>query len=661
MKHPWPKKNQWRQFFKVLSLKEKIFFSIFFFSFLSSSLYLLRVFYFKNTKLVPAYGGEYVEGVIGFPRYINPVYAPLSEIDSDLTELIFSGLLKYEKDGKIELDLAKDYQILEDGRVYQFHLKNNLFWSDGHPLTVDDIIFTIETIQNPEIKSPLRPAWLGVEVEKISEKIVQFRLKNSSAVFLENCTLKIIPKHIWANVPPSNFLRSLTNFHPLGSGPYKFAGLSEGKSGKIVSLTLIENHYYYGKKPFLPKITLRFYETTEELLAAFRTGEIKGFGWDNFDGLNLFAENFNLYRFSLPRYFAVFFNLKNSKLLSEKEVRIALNYATNKEELVKAVLFGEGEIINSPILPELYGFEGPKRTYPFNPEKTKEILEKAGFKDEDGDGFLEKIIQKEPPFQFKNDLVFGMESQEVKELQKCLAKDKEIYPGGEATGYFGSKTKEAVIRFQEKYKDEILKPIGREKGTGDVKEMTRKKLNEICFEKPIEKVPFKFSLTTADQKILIKTAEILKSQWEKIGAEIEIEIIDQATLEREVLRKKEFDALLYGEMLRLIPDPFPYWHSSQRYELGLNLSNYENKKADLLLEENRKSLEENKRKEKMEEFQEILIEDTPAIFLYTPNYTYIVSKEIQGISFQNEELLVDPSKRFLGIENWYLKTKRVWK
>ncbi len=660
MKNRWPKKNQWRQFFKILSLKEKIFFLFFFFSFLISGLYLFTDFYFKKTKLIPAYGGEYIEGVIGFPRYINPVYAPLSEVDSDLTELIFSGLVKYGKDGKLELDLAKEYQILEDGKVYQFHLKDNLFWSDGHPLTVDDIIFTIETIQNPEIKSPLRPAWLGVEVEKISEKIVQFKLKNSSAVFLENCTLKIIPKHIWGQVPPSNFSRSISNLNPLGSGPYKLAGLSEDKSGKIVSLSLVENHYYYGKKPYLSKITFRFYETPQELILAFQRGEIDGFGWNNFENLNFSFENFNLYRFSLPRYFAVFFNLKNSKLFSEKEVRVALNYATDKEELLKSILFGDGQIIHSPILPHLYGFEPPKNIYHFDLEKAKEILKNAGFKDEDGDGFLEKTIEKEPPFQFKNDLVFGMKSDEVKELQKCLAKDKEVYPEGEISGYFGQKTKEAVIRFQEKYKEEILKPIGREKGTGEVKELTRKKLNEICFQKPVEKIPLKFSLLTGDQKILIETANILKKQWERLGAEVEIKIVDQATLEREILRKKEFDALLYGEMFRLIIDPFPYWHSSQKYELGYNLSNYENKKVDLLLEEIRKSLDENIRKEKLEEFQDLLIEDAPAIFLFTPNYTYIVSKKIQGISYP-ERFIVDFSKRFLGIENWYLNTKRVLK
>ncbi len=660
MKYRWLKKNRWRQFFKILTLKEKVIFVILFFSFLASGIFLLSNFYLENTKIVPTRGGEYVEGTIGFPQYINPIYASFSEVDQDLVELIFSGLMKYGKEGKVELDLAKGYQISDDGKVYQFYLKDNLFWSDGTPLTVDDIIFTIETIQNPEIKSPLRPAWIGVEVEKESDKALRFKLKNSSAVFLENCTLKIIPKHIWASIPPSNFSRAPANLNPVGSGPYKIAGILENKEGEIVSLDLIENPYYYGQRPYLSKISFRFYDKLEELIAAFRMGEIKGFGLSNIKNLNSLAKDLNIYPLSLPRYFAVFFNLKNSKVLAEKEVRIALNYATNKEELLKEVLNGQGKIVDSPVLPELYSFESPKKIYPFDLEKGKEILDRAGFRDENGDGFREKIIIKELPFQFKSDLVFGLESDEVKELQKCLAKDKEIYPEGEITGYFGQKTKEAVIRFQEKYKKEILEPIGLERGTGEVKEKTREKLNEACFEKPEEKIPLKFVLATGDQELLIETAKILKRQWEKLGAEIEIKVFDQATLEREILRKRQFDALLYGEMLRLIPDPFPYWHSSQKGELGLNLSNYDNKNADLALEEARKSLDNKVRGEKLEQFQEILNEEVPAIFLYNPAFTYFVSKEIQGISIA-DKLIVDSSKRFLGIENWYVKTKRAWK
>ena len=160
----------WRQFFKVLTKKEKIAFSLFFLLALGSFIFLSLNFYFKNTKIVPAQGGTHIEGVIGQPRFINPVYAN-SDADRDLVQLIFSGLMKYDENLQIVPGLAKEYPTIEeDGRVHIFRLKENLVWQDNTPLTADDIIFTIKTIQNPDFKSPLQANWVGVEVEKINDK-----------------------------------------------------------------------------------------------------------------------------------------------------------------------------------------------------------------------------------------------------------------------------------------------------------------------------------------------------------------------------------------------------------------------------------------------------------------------------------------------------------
>lgn len=665
-----PSKNQWRQFPKILSPKEKVIFSLFLLLFLSSLSFLSANFYLNNTKIVPAKGGEYIEGVVGLPRFINPIYGSLSDIDRDLTQLIFSGLMKYNLDGGIEPALANGYKILEQGKVYEFELKENLRWQDGQPLTVDDVLFTLQTIQNPDAKSPLRTVWLGVDAEKISDKSLRFNLKNSSAVFLENTVLKIIPKHIWENIPAQNIPLSSLNLNPVGSGPYKLKNIVQNKEGEITSLALIPNPFYYDKKPELQKISFRFFNSEANLIAAFKAGEIKGSSpsqilpsktWEgepaNFSVLSQSADKTTSYFFFLPRYFAIFLNTKDSKLLAEKEIRLALNYGTNKEEILNKAILNYGKPVQSPILPDIYGFKEPSQTYQYDIEKAKEILEKAGFKNGENN-LREKFIKKDLAFQFKNNLSFGSQGSQVQELQKCLAKDSQIYPEAEVSGYFGEKTKAAVIKFQEKYSQDILKPSGLEKGTGEVLGKTRDKLNEVCFEKPEEKIPLKFSLTTVDQEPLIRVAQIIKEQWQKLGAEIELKTAPINTLEREIIRKRNFDALLFGEVLGAIPDPFSFWHSSQKSEFGLNLANYENKKADKLLEQARQSLDEQERKEKLEEFQDILIEDAPVIFLYNPIYPYLVSKEIKGIK---EGIIVDPSKRFSEIENWYINTKRVWK
>ncbi len=657
-----PSKNQWWQFFKILTKKEKIVFFVFLFLFFGSSFFLAVNFYFENTEIKPAGGGQHIEGVVGSPRFINPAYAA-SDVDRDLVELIYSGLMKYNEEGKIVPDLAKEYKILEDGKVYEFYLKEKLFWSDGKPLTADDVIFTIKTIQNPEIKSPLRVNWLGVEVEKISlpeGSALRFSLKDSSAVFLENCTLKIMPEHIWKDISPSNFLLTIQNLKPIGSGPFQLKNLNRNEEGQIISLDLIRNPKYFKEGPNLSQITFYFFKNEEDLIKSYQKGEIKGLTLVSLENLNL-QNGYNLYSLSLPRYFAVFFNPEKSKALSEKEIRRALNYGVNKEEILKEILDGRGKVVESPILPEIYGFQSPTVSYEFNPEKAKEILKSAGFVESGPGGYpgkLVKVIKKEPAFQLQSNLKLGSQGTEVKELQKCLARDPEIYPEGETTGYFGQKTKEAVIRFQEKYKKEILEPQGLEKGTGDVLKSTRTKLNEICFKSSEEVIPLELSLTTVNQPILKKVAELLKRQWETLRAKVEIKTVNSTNFTEEIIRPRDYEMLLFGEVLGAIPDPFPFWHSSQKKDPGLNLAIYENKKSDKLLEEVRESLDENLRMEKLEEFQDVLIGDAPAVFLYNPDYLYLVSKEIKGI---NTKIIVNPSKRFADIEDWYIKTKRAWK
>ena len=654
MPKKWPSKNQWRQFLKVLSKKEIALFFVFLSLAVISSLVLSFNFYFQNTKVVPAEGGVYVEGVLYSPRFINPIYA-VGDVDRDLVELIYARLLRYNEKGEIIPELVKEYKVLEGGKVFEFYLKDDLLWQDGKPLTIDDVIFTIETIQNPSLKSPIRANWLGVEVEKISDSGVSFELKNPSATFIENCTLGILPKHIWEDISYQNFPLSIYNLKPVGSGPYKIQNLSQDSQGNIKSLNLVTNPHYVGNLPNIPKIDFFFFNEEEDLVKAFNSKQIKGMALEEYEDLK--REKATEYPLSLPRYFAVFFNSEESKILADSKVREALNYGTNKEEIIDQVLLGNGKITNSPILPEIYGFEEPEIVYQFDIEKAKSILEEEGFAERE-DGIREKFVKKEPAFQFTSNLIVGSKGSEVTELQKCLAKDTEVYPEGEVTGYFGAKTNTAVIKFQEKYKEEILHPYNLQSGTGKVYKSTREKLNELCAAPTEETLTLSLVLATVDQPALQKTAEILKNQWQELGVNLEIQTFKSPALAQDIIKPRNYETLLFGEVLGTIPDPFPFWHSSQVEDPGLNLSGYENQSCDKLLEEARQSLEEATRRSSLEEFQNILIEDVPAVFLYSPDYLHLVSEEIKGVK---TKVITDPSQRFSDIENWYIETKRVWK
>lgn len=636
---------------------------------LSSASFLIFSFYFRNTEIAPADGGKYIEGVVGQPRFINPVLAATNDVDRDLVELIFSGLMKYDASGQIVPDLAKDFKILEEGRTYEFYLRENAYWHDGALVTADDIIFTIKVIQDSNYKSPLQANWLNIDIEKISDYAIRFKLKKPYSAFLENITLKILPKHIFSEMTPEGFPLTVYNLKPIGSGPFRLKSLTQDKAGNIKSLNLVRNLNYFDKIPFLKEISFQFFDTENDLIDAAKTEKINGFVplWPDKNGFAA-KKNFKGYEILMPRYFAVFFNLSGSKVLSEKEIRQALNLGTNKQELIEKALYGQGKIVDSPILPDVFGLAMPTQIYEFNPEKAKELLEEAGYKLKQNicketenncneTIFREKVIKKETVFQFKSNLKVGSRGDEVRELQKCLAEDPSIYPEGEITGYFGETTKKVVIRFQEKYAKEILEPWGLTEGTGDVKKTTREKLNELCGESPIEVRPLQFSMVVPDQPLLVEVVNILKRQWQEIGVNLEVKIISPSQIVQDFIKPRNYDSLLFGEVLGSIPDLFPFWHSSQKRDPGFNLAIYENKEADALLKSALEIQNSTERAKKYEEFQDILIDDAPAVFLYRPDYIYLVSQEIKGIEVKK---ITDPSNRFINIENWYRETKRVW-
>ena len=651
----FPSLSQWKRIFSVLSKKEKFAFFGFVALFVISGLYLASNCYLKNTIVEPAAGGIMREGAVGQPRFINPVFLSDNDIDRDLVQLMFSGLMKYNTKNELVPDLAKSYKITNGGKVYEFELKK-AFWSDGQRVTADDIVFTVNLIQNTQTHSPEQIKWLGVNCQKISDSKVKFILKAPYRGFLETLTLKIIPQHIFKNILPQNLpWQLISKDYLIGSGPFKIQKIVQDKSGYIVSLTLERNNSYYGKKPLISKVAFNFYKNEDGVLKAINQGEIDGFLLPT--EKTPLGENFNSYKLVLPRYFALFLNQKKSQILAKPEIREALNDAVNRKEILNKVFGGKGEVVFSPILPDFYHFQKPKISYQFNPEKAKKILDNIGFKIIDKTNIRKKIIQNNPSFTFSKDLKYRSQGKEVEKLQKCLAQDSKIYPSGKVTGYFGQKTKSAVIRFQEKYSKDILAPFGLKKGTGTVGQGTRKKLNEVCFPPSKKTIPLSLTLTTVNKQPLEEIADIVKANLEKIGFQITIEKKSIVDLENHAIKPRNYEVLLFGEVLGAIPDPFPFWHSSQKKDPGLNITEYHNPQADKLLEEARTTLDNKKAEESLEKFQNILLNDMPAVFLVKPDIIYALSKRIKG--FDATEI-VNPSKRFAGIENWYIKTRRVW-
>lgn len=561
----FPSFSQWSNLPRVFSKKEEIIFvSALILIFLSSS-YLAVFNYLNNTKLVPKEKGEYIEGIVGQPRYINPVLAQTNDVDRNLCRLVYSSLFKYDTNGNLIPDLVDRYNISEDGLTYDIFLKKDVKWHDNKPLTSDDVIYTIKIIQDPNYKSPLFSNLQGVKIEKKGLWEIELKLKSAYAPFLHNLTFGILPSHLWNGISASNFPLAEYNLKPIGSGPYKFEKFERNTQGEIKSINFIANKDYYFKKPYIQRIIFKFYPDLQSAINDLNSGKIDGLEKIYPSEISELSKNINIYRINLPRYYAIFFNQTKSKVISDKSAREALRYAVDKKEIISKVLRNEGEIVNSPLLADW--IEVSNISYPFDINKAKEILRKNGWEDEDNDGVLEKKIEKET-------------------------------------------------------------------------------------------IDFEIELTTVDQKELKEVAEILKNQWEELGIKVNLNIVGDDNIINEFIRPREYQALLFGEILSPEIDPFSFWHSSQKRDPGLNLSCYSNERVDNLLEEARQSLDREERVKKYDEFQKIIIEDVPAIFLYTPNYLYPVNKKVKGIELKKLPL---PCWRFSNIQNWYVKTKRVWK
>ena len=171
-------------------------------------------------------------------------------------------------------------------------------------------------------------------------------------------------------------------------------------------------------------------------------------------------------------------------------------------------------------------------------------------------------------------------------------------------------------------------------------------------------VQFSVKLSTSDIPELRDVAEFIKEKWEDLGIKTEINLMNITDLEKDVIRPRNYEALLFGEVYGHEPDPFSFWHSSQIRDPGLNIAMFSSSASDKILEDSRREPDPEARKKKYQEFENIIQANTGAIFLYTPHYFYAVKSFIRGIGVQN---IVVPSDRFNEVENWHIKTKRIWR
>lgn len=176
--------------------------------------------------------------------------------------------------------------------------------------------------------------------------------------------------------------------------------------------------------------------------------------------------------------------------------------------------------------------------------------------------------------------------------------------------------------------------------------------------KKTDTVRLSFSISTSNVPELKRTAEILKDTWTKLGADVNVQIFEPSDLTQKVIRPRKYDSLLFGNVIGRDLDLFPFWHSSERNDPGLNIALYTNIKADKALEALRNSSDASSRTAAFKAFSTEVENDVPAVFLYSPGYIYATNSAVRGISLQN---MTGSAERFMDVEHWYIDTERVWK
>jgi peptide/nickel transport system substrate-binding protein len=295
----------------------------------------------------PIPGGTWTEGIVGSPRFINPVLA-VSNVDRDLTSIVHSGLVKRMPDGTYAGDLADSYEIDKSALNYTFVIKDDAEFHDGSKVTADDVVYTIDRIKDPIEKSPRSIEWQGVTVRAVDEKTVLFTLKQPFNDFLDIATVGIIPKSVYGKYSADAFTQAKENIEAIGAGPYKIKSVTT-KKNMPKSITLVKA--YSGRDTgYISKIVFNFYDSEQEAISALNSGEIDHLGSVTAkEAGELKKKGYDVSLASFPRLYGVFFNTKKSGILMQPRVTDIIASSINKKNIIDSVLNGFGNTVDSPI------------------------------------------------------------------------------------------------------------------------------------------------------------------------------------------------------------------------------------------------------------------------------------------------------------------------
>ena len=687
---------------------------------------LLHKFYIANSVIVPSKGGTYIEGSVGSMQPLVPWFTVTNDVNRDIVSLVFSGLLKYDPNSKKIKDDLATFRVSDLGRIYTVTLKDDLYWHDTtpenpHPVTADDVLFTFQSIQDPNFPNQiLRQNFLGVDIEKIDDRTVQFRLEQPYSFFASNLTLGLIPARSFEGVPIAKYDQVLDfAFHPVGAGPYAFKSLVQTELSTEITLERFQRSIPPEHR--LNQVIFRIFPDYSTLLSDIRNLDgVRNVPRDN-DGHHLIPRRFIAVPYSLPQYVALFFNL-DRKILQDKNLRIGLQLGTDKQKIVDSI--NEKLVVDTPLL-EL---DRSDWRYMYDPEAAQGALFESDWNLPEKVR-LQRLLEKREanevgPLQISpivlldtgatltvtgplEDAPLGSTVNDLPIEQHPDNEDEWIIglPTHGGTGslqlgdnlvrlleedgtpidsfYVWRTTNDSAYKrasVEQDFLEQFIAsragevPADQRIGVSDLyleSGMLRRRLSTDPHDIRINANGEKLSLillTSPSPPQYKKVADKIATDWGALGVHVSVVVPKTRQEFEDKLVAREYDMLLFGQSLLDNLDSYPYWHSAgvqkltdSKFDLRIdayNLSQYSSIAADGLLEIIRKTGDDKERQDALEKLQDVLKDDVPAIFLYSPEYAFAYHEDVKGIEIQNLSLHSD---RFSTIQNWFLKEERIFK
>jgi len=338
---------------------------------------LAREAYDALTVLAPATGGRYAEAVVGQPSTLNPLLAQIDPIDRELMPLLFAGLTRLAPDGQVLPDLAERWDASPDARSYTFVLRPGLRWSDGAPLEAADVVFTYEALRAPDFPSDadLLAPWREVTAEAVDARTVRVTLGRPWAGFLEAATLGIVPRHVLAGASGRGWRELDFNRAPVGAGPYRLLDLT------VQELVLAPNPNYYGPRPYLAEVRLRFYETPAAAQDALLAGEVDGLALPASSALDALRAVPTLVVQQRPDYARTTLLWLNTAAapFDDRAVRTASALAIDRARLLAEVGGGAAPAL-SALPPASWAYAADATLPAYAPERARAVLDGAGWR-----------------------------------------------------------------------------------------------------------------------------------------------------------------------------------------------------------------------------------------------------------------------------------------